>query len=310
LRRFVTWLFLALVVLFLVLYLRTIDWDSVRAIRPNWWFVGIATVVSLLFRYLGVYVWRGILRDLGTTELPAFSVMADVYATSWMGRYIPGTVTWIAGKVYMASAWGVSKSRLAVASLLEGGVQVAALTFVSFLLLGFDKRFDVLSGGAKGLLLLLGVAVLVVLIPAVFNRLFKLAFRILRRGTPHSDLHINERAVSRAFILYAIGGFLSGGSCFLIAKAAMPDLGWNTYLYVVGSFSLATVAGMAAPFAPSGLGIRDGIQLVLLTAIMPKEIALVATVFIRLWTVVADVIFFAIARSLRGRTVERATEPH
>ncbi len=296
--------FFVLIVVFLVLYIRSIDFDKIRAIRPNWWYVGLATVVSLLFRYLGIVVWRGILRDLGSKELPSFAVMADVYATSWMGRYIPGTVTWIAGKVYLASAWGISKSRLAVASLLEGGVQVAALTFVSFLLLGFDKRFDVLSGGAKLLLMLLGIGVLVVLIPAVFNHLFVLAFRVLKRGSPHADLHINGRAVTRAFALYTVGGFLSGGACYLVAKAVMPSLPLDTYLYVVGSFGLATVAGMAAPFAPSGLGIRDGVQLVLLTAVMPKELALVATIFIRLWSVVADALFLGIARAARPHSAD------
>ena len=59
----------------------------------------------------------------------------------------------------------------------------------------------------------------------------------------------------------------------------------------MGASSLAGAVSMLAIFAPSGIGVREGIQLALLSIIMPTEYALVITVFTRLWGVAMDFIF-------------------
>ena len=295
-RWVISLIFFALVAVFLALYLQSIEWDKITALSMNWQRIIYATFVGLLFLFLGAYIWRVILRALGATNLPGYGATTDVYARAWMGRYIPGTVTWIAGKVYLASQWGISKSRLSVASLLEGGSQVGAFTFVAFMLLGFDSRLDVLSTATQILLVSLGVLVLIVLIPSVFNRILHTTFKLFRRKDVSDELKINNAAVSRAFGLYILGAFLSGAASFLVIWSVIPGLDFADFGFIIGTFCLATVAGMAAPFAPSGLGIRDGVQLVLLTAIMPKEQALAATVLVRLWSVCLDVIFLGITR--------------
>lgn len=295
-RWVVTTVFFALIAVFLVFYLRSVNWHRLESLSINWSYIVIGSLLGLLFRYFGAYIWRVILRALGAATLPSYGISTDVYAQAWMGRYIPGTVTWIAGKVYLASTWGISKSRLAVASLLEGGSQVAAITFVSFMLLGFDSRLRVLSQGAKIALIVLGLLVLIVLIPYIFNLIIRRAFWLLKRRSVPDELYINGSAVMRSFWLYCIGALLSGASCFFVVWSIAPHLHFHAIWFITGAFGLATVAGMAAPFAPSGLGIRDGLQLVLLTAIMPKELALAATVLVRLWSVAVDVLFFALTR--------------
>ncbi len=294
-RWLVSLIFFVLIALFLALYLRSIEWDKIAALSVNWSLIADATILGLVFLYLGAYIWRVILRALGATSLPGYGTTTDVYARAWMGRYIPGTVTWIAGKVYMASQWGISKSRLSVASLLEGGSQVAAFTFVAFMLLGFDSRLDMLSTAAQLSLIALGALVLVILIPPVFNRLLHIAFKVLKKDVS-DELKINNAAVSRAFLLYIFAAFLTGSASFFVIWSVVPGLHGGDIWFVTGTFCLATVAGMAAPFAPSGLGIRDGVQLVLLTAIMPKEQALAATVLVRLWSVCLDLIFLGLTR--------------
>lgn len=289
--------FFALIVWFLVLYLQSIDTNKLRQLTIDWKYIAIGSALSLIFRYWGAFIWRVILRALGANHLPSFTTTTDVYARAWMGRYIPGTVPWIAGKVYLASTWGISKSRLAVASLLEGGSQVLAITFVSFLVLGFDPRLNVLKPAAKLSLIFLGLLLLVVLIPKVFNGFIHLAYRLVKRKTVPDELRINTSAVIRSFVLYALGALLTGASCFFVILAVAPHLAFSDIWFVIGAFGLATVAGMAAPFAPSGLGVRDGIQLALLTAILPKETALAATILLRLWSVAIDLLFLLTTRS-------------
>lgn len=293
-RRVISLFFAVFVVVFFVLYLRSVRLNRLAHLHFAWPYLIAATVFALLTRYLFVMIWRFILSDLGAKNLPRFRIMADVYARAWMGRYIPGTVTWIAGKVYLASSHGISKSRLAVSSLLEGGMQVVAILVVAMLLLGFDTRLSVIPGVYKILMIIVAIFLLVMLSPPIFNRILRLGFWILKKRQPGREFQINEKAALRAFALYAIGGFVLGISEFFISRAVVPSLPLRDFFFVIGAFNLAGAIGILAIGVPSGLGVRDGILLVLLSAILPKELALAITIASRLWSSLADVLFFAV----------------
>lgn len=313
LKRIPRWLvssiFFGLVIIFFAFYLKGINYAALGNLTFDWRYFGVATALGLAFLFLGAFIWRVILRALGANHLPVITVTNSVYARSWMGRYIPGTVTWIAAKVYLASTWGISKSRLSVASLLEAGSQVLAFTFLGFVLLGFDQRFDVVSGPAKIGLVIMGLLAVIVLVPVVFNRLLGIAFKLIGRRTASDELRINGRAVSRSFVLYVIGGMLYGASSLFIIKTIAPDFAFENLGFVIGAIALSTVAGMAAPFAPGGIGIKDGLQLILLTTILPKETALAATIMIRLWSVAIDVLFLGITSALNRKHKQEAHAP-
>lgn len=289
-------IFISMIVVFFAIYLQGIDYRKLASLQFNAVLLIAATAISLSFRYWGVYIWQTILKDLGATSMPHFSLLANVYGKAWMARYIPGTVTWIAGKVYMASKLGISKSRLTVSSLLEGGVQVVASLVVSLALLALDPRLDVFSGWIKLAMLCLALALLIVLYPPILTSSIRRAYRLFRNKEPYAELRSNTKATVRSFGLYSIGALIAGTSYYLLTSALYPSITLNEFWYIVGSFTLAGAVGMATPFVPSGLGVRDGVQLVLLSQILPKEIALAITVASRLWSAVVDVLFYLLTR--------------
>lgn len=291
--------FLTAVIIFFALFLKSIDWERLANLHFNIGYLLASTVIAIIFRYWGVLVWRYILIDLGATGLPAFSVLAYTYAKAWMGRYIPGTVTWIAGKVYIASAHGISKSRLAISSILEGSMQAIAILIVSMLLLGFDSRLHVIPTSYKVTMVCSAFVLLLLLTPRIFNRLIGIAFYLIKKKDPGEELLINEKAVIRAFVLYAIGGFIIGVAEFFIARTVEPSISWHNLLFVIGAFNLAGAIGILAIGVPSGIGVRDAIVLVLLSTILPKETALAITVVSRLWSAVADVLFYGLAALIK-----------
>jgi uncharacterized membrane protein YbhN (UPF0104 family) len=221
-----------------------------------------------------------------------------------MGRYIPGTAPWILGKIYFASQHGISKQKLAVSSLLEAGIQIVTMLVFSLVLLVFDTRLDVLGSSFK--LLMIGVAVvgIVVLIPSVFNRLITLAFRLLRRKEIASESVASKQTIINGSVLYLIGAVINGLSLFFIAKGIDPSLSYSNIWFAMGAASLAGAASMLAIFAPSGIGVREGIQLVLFSLIMPKELAVAVTIATRLWSVGIDFVFFGLSRLLAGKPVK------
>lgn len=288
--------FVVLVVAFFALYLRDLDYSTFEELTFTWWLVLLATVISVAFRFWGVLIWKLILRDLGATSLPSFPVLGDIYAKAWMGRYIPGTVAWIGGKIYLASRQGIAKSKLAVSSLLEAGMQIVAAMSVSLLILGLDPRLDVISTQVKVAMVVLAVGMLAILLPPVFNTTTRLAFRLIRREAALQEVRTNSVATVRSFVLYAIGTLIAGTSYFFLTKALYPPINAAEHFwFIVGAFTLAGALGMATPLLPSGIGVRDGVQLVLLSLIMPTEIALAVTVASRLWSALVDLVFLAAA---------------
>jgi glycosyltransferase 2 family protein len=290
-RRFITFGFLSAVIIFLVIYLKGTDFSQLKSLSINWWYIFIGSLWAFAFRHWMVFIWRVILRSLGTQKLPGYNLMAEVYAKAWISRYIPGTVTWIAGKVYMASQFGISKSRLAVSSLLEGGMQVVATVVVSLLLIGFNPHLTIVPLYVRIITIIISLLSLLVLFPPIFNRLLKYTHVAVKKRPPSDELYINMSAVFWSFMLFIIGAFINGIASYFIVVAITGQSSVSLLFYIIGAFNLAGAIGMATPFLPSGIGVRDGILLLLLAAVMPKDIALAITVFSRLWQVAMDSIF-------------------
>ncbi|HVX24453.1 MAG TPA: lysylphosphatidylglycerol synthase domain-containing protein [Candidatus Saccharimonadales bacterium] len=300
-RRLIGPVFLLAILAFLTLYLKNINYHKLAHLNLNWWWLLLASVLALVARYLSVFIWRVILHSLGSQKLPEYPLMSYVFAKAWMARYIPGTITWVAGRIYMASHYGISKSRLTVSSLLEGGMQVVAGIVISLLLIGLGGHVNAIDTGVKVFAVIAALLCLLALVPPVFNRLLHTAHLVIKRQRPSDELRVNGQAVWRSFLLFCVSSILAGTANFLLAKAVLPHLGAHLYLYLVGTFGLAGAIGIATPFLPSGIGVRDGIQLVLLSLVVSKESALVITVLSRLWSVLVDVLFFAVAAGFYQR---------
>lgn len=290
------WLFYVAIAVAFGWFLWQVDWASLADTTVLWgWMLG-ATALALAFRYLGVFVWRVVLTRLGATDLPRFTLLADIYAKAWLARYIPGTVPWIAGKIYLAASHGVSKSKLAVSTLVEAAAQVVAVGAVSLTLLAVDPRVGEISPALRWIVGLGAVAAFVAMIPPVFNRLLALGFRILRRGAP---VAVRWPVVRDSLALYGGGAVVSGLSYAFVMKSVVPDVNAADLLFLVGAFGFAGVVGMLTPLVPSGLGTRDATQLVLLLIILPAPTAALVVLVSRVWSAAVDVLFWAIAVSMQ-----------
>lgn len=301
-KKIVPIVFYAALVVFLYFYLKSIDFEKLENIKISWVFVAASTLFGLAFRYWGAYIWLVLLRGLGAKNLTNKSQLLYVYAKSWLGRYIPGTAPWILGKIYFASKQGISKNKLAVSSLLEGGLQVNVVLILSLLILSFDSRLNIIDVRFKFLMIAIALIGIISLTPRVFNKIVSITYKLLKKKTLDKEHLANGKTILTGAGLYAIGAVISGISFFYMAKAVFPDLLYSDALFVIGTASLAGAVSMLAVFTPSGLGVREGIQLALLSLIMPTELALVVTVFTRLWSIVTDLLFFGLATLTRGRS--------
>lgn len=308
LKTIITWVFYLVIVIFGVRFLLSLDYEKIASITYNWWWLLAASVVGLATRFYFTKTWMWMLETLGGDAKHHHIQLFVVYAKAWLGRYIPGGAAWIVGKIYFASKLGISKVKLGVSSLLEGGLQIIIQLVIACALLAFDPRVEQVYPGGTGWLLALAVLGLIVVWPDIFNPMFKFAYRKVKK-TDVDALHLPSRKLILGGLLWFVfTSSLSAISYFFIALAVDQQVGIEDLLFIMGTSSLAGGASMLAVFAPSGLGVREAIVIASSTLIMSPELALVFAAVSRLWTIVIDVIYWAAVTLWARRASKKSKE--
>ncbi len=304
LRKIPTWvisvIFFIFIIIFIVIYFGSIDFNNFQDVSINWFYLILAAILGLGFRYFGAYIWYVLLTDLGAKISDSKIELTYIYAKSWLARYIPGPAPWMMSKIYFASKNGVSKNKLAVSSLLEGMLQIVVTIGLSLIFLLISGQFDLIGLNSRVLMIVAVISSLIVLQPRFFNGLIRLAYRLLKKKEMEHEHYASGKTIRKGASLYIFGAVLSGLSLFFAAKSIFPELGYDNLFFVMGVGNLAGAMGMLAIFVPSGIGVREGIQLVMLSLIMPKEIALLITIFTRIWGGVIDILFYAITSFVKS----------
>jgi len=295
LLKTIPWVFYALVAVFAYFYLKGLDWATLAKVQINWWWMAAATVASIAVRYWFAAIWLFLLRSLKARVHGHERELFHVYAKSWLGRYIPGGATWILGKIYFATKLGISKAKLGISSFLEGALQIIVVLISAAAMLAVDPHVQKLGRGWVWALLAAALAGLIVVYPAVFNRVVTFGYKLIRKQGLDGEHLPDNATIGKGILAFLVSSVLSGLSFYFVAAAVDPALPLDSVLFVIGASNLASALSMLAFFAPAGLGVREGVQLTMLLLVMRPEQALVATVLMRLWSIVMDAGFVGLA---------------
>lgn len=214
-------------------------------------------------------------------------------AMAWLGRYLPGKVGLLAGKLGLVSRHGVTVRALGFTVLYEQlAFVVAGLALavcVPAAALGLDGSIARAWDDAVWWRLLTACALAFVIVPAM---------RLLRSlgGRQRTSPTRREWGVP---LLYLLAHVCAGAGLFVCLRA-MPGLegAGPSMVYVVGLLAAANVAGILAVFAPAGLGVREFVLVAGLAPWLPAQEAVVLAALLRVLSVVADLCFSALAWSL------------
>lgn len=292
--------FYVLIAFFAVLYLSTLDWDAISQIRPNWGLIAVATALGLAARYWYAGIWVYFLKNLGAKLAPGQVVeLLEVYAKSWLGRYIPGSVAWVLGKIYFASKLGISKTRLAISSFLEAVLQIVVVLITASLLLIVDPRSYELAGQWVWLLIATAMVGLILVWPPLLSRAVSWLYEFLKGAVLEVSSLPTNRTLVTGMLAFAVSSLISGSAFFFVAWAVDPNIGWREFLFILAASNIASAVSMVTIFAPAGLGVREAIQIAALILVMDAETAVVATILMRLLSIVWDALFLGIAKLVR-----------
>lgn len=237
------------------------NWDQLRGQPLEWRIQPVWLVLSMLVVWtmygLLILAWRTMLDSWGQ-RLDWWSA-ARIWTVSNLGKYLPGKVWALAGMALLAkqagiATWAATGSAVVLQLLAIGtGAVVAGLTGARTLEAaqpGAGAVLGVLVAGA-----VIGVGLL--LWPPFLRRLLRLAAPNAEADPPP----VRGIIFGIAANLLAWLGY--GLALWLLARGLLPTSGLGL-LSAISVFTASYLAGFLALFAPGGIGVREGLFILML----------------------------------------------
>lgn len=305
--RIIQAIFGAAAVFFIVWYFikNKDDFAKIQGLDPVIFVV--SALLFMIYTVLLASLWHYL------TVINGCSVKYEKAVTSYLlsipGKYIPGKVFMLAARLTYYKEDNAPLSKVTVCFFLENICTLlgAAMLFIVSLLFFPNDLLENYRWAVIGLI----VVFFVCIHPAVINFALGLLGKLFKK-----DLKIPMKypQMLKAVLLFICNCLVAGAGFFMLARSVYPDIGAEHLLYCAGVWGISTIMGILAIFAPSGIGVKEGIMVWGLSLIMPTEYAVLISVAARLWQTVCEIILVAGAfiysriRKLNAISYRRAAE--
>lgn len=278
-----------LVVVFLAWYfLKNRDEFSEKIMNVN---IGIF-IVSMLF----YFVYKITLASLWhyITKINGCSIKYEKAVTSYLysilGKYIPGKVFMLAARLTYYKEEEAPLSKVTVCFFIENVCTLlgAAMLFIVSLFFFPNELLE----NYKWLTLLLIAAFFVCIHPKIINFVLRLIGKIFKKNL---EIPMKYSQMLKVVLLFIGNWLIVGFGFFILTKSIYPAAEWSQMLYCAGIWGVSAIMGILAIFAPSGLGVREGIIVAGLMLIMPQSDAMVISVVSRLWQTIPELLLVVMA---------------
>lgn len=269
--------------------LQTYAWQ----LHPGWLVLSI--MVLWLAWLVELSIWRFLLGRLG--GYLRWDRAAQVWFLSSLARYIPGSFWQFLGMVELAADDGVSR----MTTFASIALHQALSTAVGLVLAAI---YFALAGQGAFLVALRPVWWLVPLgllacHPRILEWTLNQVLRLLKRPPIHITLSWGQ--IWLVLVGYVLVWLLLGGAFSLLVASLLPTVAPSLVPALVAIWAAAYIVGYLSLLIPGGLGVREGLMVLLLAPLLaapgPTVIALAA----RLWIVLGEVVAAGWAAALRLR---------
>ena len=291
LKNVISFLIVGLIFYFLMRFLYE-NWQEVSAydFQLNYYYILISFPVLFGFFIMRVYCWRLVLKKMGIVLSMKKSIKISFF--SMMGRYLPGKVWMVMGKVYLSGKEGISKKEAFASVVMEIVLEIVASIFFFFFFLFAVMEQPLLSPKviyALGMIMIVG---LVILHPKVFYKILN-TFLSKWKGEKVKEC-IGYKDIIQLFLFYNFV-ILSQGIAFYFFVNAICYVPLDKILGLTGSLAIAGVLGTLSIFTPSGLGVREGVLSLLLSAYVISPIAVLISLLARIWVTIVEILCALVA---------------
>lgn len=257
--------------------------NTAQALSVNWQPVGLADLLLSFFLVLVCYgitasIWWFQVRLLG--ERFAFRSALQSYFLSSLPRYIPGFIWGYWGRAYLSERQGAKRSAIVASIGLEMGLFVG---------IGLSVGLWYWLPAAEGSVVTSALIIIAAL---------SLSAVILINGRRLKSVQqwVKSLLISFVVALIYVGFWIIYGlSVFVLVRAISPAESQDLMMRVISGFALSWLAGFFAVFVPSGLGVREGILIIILEPAIGGVPAIFVSFMSRFINILCDGLLFLIA---------------
>ncbi len=264
-------------------------------IHVQWRFLALAACSLSSSLLINVSVRRRLL--MGFCTPPRWRAMASISWVPLMGKYLPGKVFSLAGTVWMFRRYNIREPVAASMLIMANGLSMAL-----GLALGIPLTMAPQIAGKNHFVwawaLLMLIAFVVALRPRNFLAICNFGLRRIGRRPMEEVPTIRHYAAPLSLML--CNWVLTGVGLWCIARALTPVAPKLIPLFV-STAALAATIGLLAFFTPAGLGVREGIQLYVLSAVVATSAVALVPLVMRLMQTCVELVFVAIGLAIRER---------
>jgi hypothetical protein len=282
--RLIGWVLFGIVIWFvgraLIEASHEVDWSTLRP-KPRWIFAGACLyafslgLADIVVRYLYSHLGKNLSAPRGFV----------LYMVPTLGRYVPGKMLSLAGHVVIARGYGVdfSIAAAAIALLTVIGLTAAAITGFFFLLV---QPPGIVDEQLLRWVLVTGIVLIAAaLLPGLWVRLVNVGLRLFRRAPlaviPGYAVLLRSLLLMSVHVILITAGYAA-------MTSGVIGLGLDDLPIFVGAICIANILGFIAVFAPAGIGVREGVLMLLLSPTLGTGSAALFAVTLRLVQVVGD----------------------
>ena len=240
-----------------------------------------------------------------------------------IGRYLPGMIWQVVGRVFLIKPYGVSGSVCSTSQILELTVFLLAnllvsLTCLIWLGIKTDRQLRPYFYAVMAIVPLL----LVFLHPRIFYGIFDWVMKKLHK--PVVEYRLRKRELLCLGIWAIIGLLWQSLAMWMVIHGPL-QLQFTKWWVVAGAYCLAWSAGFLAFWAPGGLGVREAVFMMAMNVAVPAAVrhrfsdptvrlAFLAflAVLLRLWVTSGELLLASIAYAIdykrEGTVEERESE--
>ena len=246
-------------------------------------FLSVLAFSSLFF--IASFAWMLILHKLDINI--SFRKSMEIWVASLIGKYIPGKVWVVLGRVYIGQKLGISKMKMSLATILEIILMHSSGIIIFFFSLVFWKQIA-FSYQVWTYLVIFCVLSLIVMHPFVLQRVVKFFLRILKKKEVSVDIAYKDVLSLLAFYLFF--WFCTGVSIYFLTKSFYPVTIADLPV-ISGIWAISTILGVVAFIVPGGIGVREGVAVFLLQSLIPVHLALLVAISARILLTILELVF-------------------
>jgi uncharacterized membrane protein YbhN (UPF0104 family) len=285
-RQMAKWI----VVIAIFLFLGKMVWENWNQVKDTPFtlqpFAFILSTLIFVFSYfIQIWAWYLITLKLKIGLSPSETLKTWFY--SQLGKYLPGKIWVFLSRFHFYESRGQSKKAILVAIYLEIVTMIVAAGLIFLAALIFYREMGPFYFWRQsGWLILLVLLGFVSLHPWVLQKILNwILFRFKREPV---SLSISYSDILWILFVCIVCWVVGGVGFYLFVDSIYPVTP-QYILFLTGALAISSTLGLVAIFAPSGLGVREGVLVYLLSFMMVTPVAVIISILTRIWMTLIEI---------------------